>query len=142
MKKTFKSIFTVALILFFGSFISAQNLKDQRKRLTELKTVLGLTPEQAIQIKKIFKETKPERIELKGKREEAIKNKVKDQRKIVKQNLMSFREETRGKIKAVLTPDQQLKFEQMIQEREEILLKQKEEKMNLKKAKIQDPITN
>lgn len=83
-----------------------EQTKERGQRMEQMKTELGLTEDQVAKIRAIHQasKVKPEtpKAEMTAEQKEALKK---------------AREEERAKIRAVLTPEQQVKFDQMKNER-------------------------
>ena len=112
MKTKHKIISTLVFsaLLAFSTSLSAQptDAKMEKKiehRIEKMKAKLNLTDAQVTQVKAIMEESKPQIIANKAKMEAAPKA----DRQALHDQMHKDRDATKGKIFAVLTPEQQLK---------------------------------
>jgi len=78
---------------------------DPREQLERMKTALSLTAEQAAQVEAIFKENAPKR--------EALRDDTSLSQEDRFAKMMALRKESETKVRALLTPEQQQKFDAM-----------------------------
>ncbi len=126
------SMLLLSIISF--SLYAQEEPISQKKRLTELKSTLDLTTEQEQKIKQIFAENKDSHKELKAK-VSGIKGKTIEEKQQLRAELMEFRSQTKTKIQEILTPEQNIKFEQMIKERQAKFAERKAQIIQDRKAK-------
>jgi periplasmic protein CpxP/Spy len=124
------------ILLMAGCFSAAQaqkpgekkemrGEKHQEKMLKEMTEKLTLTPDQQTKIKPILAET--------GEKMKANREKYKGNNKCMRQACFQARKATEEKIMAVLTPDQQKKFQ-------EEKKRKMEERRKKKEAELSKPI--